>query len=284
MGPPSMLSAMGLDGQDRKNVGGYAMAALLVAIGVMAVMLTAAMPAWRQLVQREKEEELIFRGQQYVRAIGLFQRRFGVTYPPNIDVLVEQRFLRKKYKDPMTEDGEFQPLYQGMLSAQQRPGQGGQAGPLAPRGQGPGTGSALGGSLPGSGSTPFAQQAGRGGAGTGAGMGQGVRAGGTLGARGGIMGVASKSTARSIRLYNGRNFYNEWEFIYLAASARPGVGPQRMQRPGQMGPPGQQQGPFGGPGRGQRGLGPGGQQDPRGQTGPGRGPTQPRPPGGGPGD
>jgi type II secretory pathway pseudopilin PulG len=274
-----MLSAIGLDGQEGKNVGGYAMAALLVAIGVMAVMLTAAMPAWRQLVQREKEEELIFRGQQYVRAIGLFQRKFGVTYPPNIDVLVEQHLLRKKYKDPMTEDGEFQVLYQGMLAVPQRVGQGTQTGPLASRGQGPGTGSSLGGSLPGSGATPFAQQTGRGGIGVGLGMGQGGRGGGPLGARGGIMGVASKSTAKSIRLYNGRNFYNEWEFIYLAASARPGVGPQQMQRPGQ------QQGPFGGPGRGPGGSGPGGQPtNPMGPTGPAGGPTRPRNPGGGPGN
>jgi type II secretory pathway pseudopilin PulG len=278
-----MLSAKGLDGQDRKNVGGYAMAALLVAIGVMAVMLTVAMPAWRQLVQREKEEELIFRGQQYVRAIGLFQRNFGVTYPPNIDVLVEKRFLRRKYKDPMTEDGEFQLLYQGRLAATQRAGQGPQAGPLASRGQGPGTGSPLGGSLPGSGSTPFAQQTGRGGMGTGpgtgSGAGQGIRAGGPLGAGGGIIGVASKSTAKSIRLYNGRNYYNEWEFIWLAASARPGVGPQQLQVPGQMRPPGQQRGPFGGPGQGPRGFGPRGQP-----IGPGGGPTGPRNPGGGPGN
>src|SRR5262245_55478346 len=34
---------------------GYAMVALLVAMGVMAVMMTAAMPVWKQLSQREKE-------------------------------------------------------------------------------------------------------------------------------------------------------------------------------------------------------------------------------------
>ena len=252
------------------------MAALLVGIGAMAVMASVAMPIWRTVVQREREEELVFRGQQYVRAIRLFQRKYANAYPPNLDVLVREKFLRKKYKDPMTEDGEFQLLYQGMVLAQQQPGQGSRSGPLVSRGQGPGSGSFPGGSPPGSGAAPFAQQAGRGGAGTGVGTGQGVRAGGPLGARGGIMGVASKSTAKSIRLYNGRNFYNEWQFVYLAAAARPGLGPQRMQRPGQMGPG--QQGPFGGPGRGQRGLGPGGQP-----TGPGGRATQPRPPGGGPG-
>src|SRR5687767_14014546 len=62
------------------------------------------------MAKREKEAELVFRGNQYARAIGLFQRKFANTPPPTIDVLVEQRFLRKKYKDPITND-DFQPLY-----------------------------------------------------------------------------------------------------------------------------------------------------------------------------
>src|SRR5215212_6815240 len=82
---------------------GYAMAALLVALTVMAILMTVAMPTWRQLVRREKEAELVFRGQQYAHAIGLFQRRAGPgVLPPNLDVLVEQKFLRKKYLDPIT--------------------------------------------------------------------------------------------------------------------------------------------------------------------------------------
>src|SRR5436189_185607 len=54
---------------------GYAMAALLVGLGIMAVMMTVAMPVWKQMAQREKEAELVFRGQQYARAVGLFQRQ-----------------------------------------------------------------------------------------------------------------------------------------------------------------------------------------------------------------
>src|SRR5687767_1409313 len=89
---------------------GYAMAALLVALSVMSVMASVAMPVWKQFNQREQEAELIFRGEQYARAIGLFQRKAGPgTLPPNIDLLVDQRFLRKKYKDPIT-NGDFQIL------------------------------------------------------------------------------------------------------------------------------------------------------------------------------
>src|SRR5438874_13649882 len=89
---------MRLDGQH-----GYAMAALLVALSVMAVLATAAMPVWHQMTQREKEEEFVFRGNQYVRAIRLFSGKAGPgVLPPNIDVLVQQRYLRRKFKDPIT--------------------------------------------------------------------------------------------------------------------------------------------------------------------------------------
>src|SRR5262245_30749128 len=81
-------------GADRDH--GYAMAALLVAMSIMAIMMTVAMPVWRQIAQREKEEELVFRGQQYARAVGLFERKFANAPPPSIDVLVQQKFLRKK--------------------------------------------------------------------------------------------------------------------------------------------------------------------------------------------
>jgi type II secretory pathway pseudopilin PulG len=92
---------MELAGQGNR---GYAMAALLVGMSVMAVLMSALLPVWSHMATREKEEELIFRGRQYARAIGLFQRKYANTAPPTIDLLVEQRFLRKKYKDPITND------------------------------------------------------------------------------------------------------------------------------------------------------------------------------------
>ncbi len=45
------------------------MAALLVALSVMAVLMTAVMPVWHHMAQREREEEWVFRGRQYARAI-----------------------------------------------------------------------------------------------------------------------------------------------------------------------------------------------------------------------
>src|SRR4029077_6558805 len=108
----TILVAMNLAGQAGKrptarhctNQHGYAMAALIVAMAVMGLMMTVVMPVWKQTAQREKEEELVFRGLQYVHAIGLYQRKFANAYPPNVALLVDQKFLRKKFKDPITHD------------------------------------------------------------------------------------------------------------------------------------------------------------------------------------
>ena len=79
---------------------GYAMAALLVAMSVMAIVMSVAMPTWSHMIRRDKEEELIFRGTQYARAINQYQRKFANASPASLDVLIEQRMLRKKFKDP----------------------------------------------------------------------------------------------------------------------------------------------------------------------------------------
>jgi type II secretory pathway pseudopilin PulG len=83
---------------------GFAMAALLVAIAVMAIVMSALLPVWRTLSIREKEEELVWRGQQYDRAIQLYRRKNAAPGVPNIDALIQGRFLRKKYRDPITND------------------------------------------------------------------------------------------------------------------------------------------------------------------------------------
>lgn len=218
------------------------MAALLVSIAVMGVLMSMALPAWRHAVQREKEAELIFRGEQYARAIALFQRKNPGAFPPNMDVLVQQKFLRKKYEDPMTEDGEFQILYQASVAGTPqagarttvRPGAGGADTTTPPPEPG----------QPGQPGQPSGFQT------------------ATAGPRGGIVGVASKSKERSIRIYNGRTRYNEWHFLFSALTQRPGVG----GRPDQSAPPGSQPG---------GGLRPGPGRPPGG----GFGPPQPRPPG-----
>jgi type II secretory pathway pseudopilin PulG len=204
------------------------MAALLVAMSVMAILASAAMPVWKQMSRREKEAELIFRGQQYARAIGLFQRKMGPgVNPPNLDVLVQQHFLRKKYKDPITGE-DFDPIA-ASTAASPTPGALPGSGPTAARGQTPSSG-------------PGTPVAGRG--------------------FGGIVGVMSKSKETSLRIYNGRTHYNEWQFIFVPQVQAAGAGGagQRGQRAGGPGQPPGGRGPLGGPG----GVGPGGRGGNRG--------------------
>jgi type II secretory pathway pseudopilin PulG len=249
------------------------MAALLVGMTIMAIVLSMALPAWKTAAQREKEAELIFRGQQYARAVTLFQRKYANTFPPNLDVLLNEHFLRRKYKDPMTKDGEFQVLYANQQAAAQ-PG----AGIVPTQGQ------------PGRAATGLnnlqqqQQQQGR---------------GAPVGPQGGIIGVASKSTADSIRVYNGHTKYNEWTFVATQVSNRAGA-PAGSQTPtgginlpgglpggvggrgGRDGRGGQQPGGFP-PGQGPGNRGQGNQpQGPFRQGGPGQGGFG-APPGGGPG-
>ena len=94
---------------------GYALAALLVMVSVMAVLLSAAMPVWTTIVQREREAELVFRGEQYARAIARYQQAFGNTPPPSLDVLVEEGFLRRRYTDPVVPGADFVPLTAGAV-------------------------------------------------------------------------------------------------------------------------------------------------------------------------
>ena len=177
---------MGLHEQYRRRGrewdAGYAMAGMLVAIAVMGIVMSMVMPAWRTWVQREKEAELIFRGEQYMRAIELYQRQFVGAYPTDMEMLVEQRFLRRTYVDPMT-GGDFEILTQGAVSA--APGQalsvGGEAGVIQQPQQAMTLSRVDQASGAASSPTPFSEAA--------AGINEGA---------GGIIGVVSRSTGTAM--------------------------------------------------------------------------------------
>ena len=229
------------------------MAALLVGLSVMAIVMSVAMPTWSHMIRREKEAELVFRGTQYARAINKYQSKFANASPASLDVLIEQRLLRKKFRDPLSpnKDGEFQLLY---LQTQ---------GTMGGRGQSQGS--------RGSGSTAVS--------------GMGGSIGPSPTGRGAIVGVASKNTGQSILVYKGKNHYNEWQFIGMEMSLQAGAGgaggPQRGGRGGRdgtgreggMGGP-DSRGGFGGSGFGGRGgMGDGGGA---GRGGTSRGPSPQR--------
>ncbi len=116
---------MKLGGQGER---GYAMATLLVSMGLMAIFMTAALPAWSQMAQREKETEYLFRANQYALAVARCRlKQCGANgFAPSVDFLIEQKYLRKKYKDPFT-GKDFVPVFQNQAipGAAQQSGQAG---------------------------------------------------------------------------------------------------------------------------------------------------------------
>src|SRR5882762_10224354 len=83
---------------------GFSLSALIFFATAASILAAAAVPAYQMQAKRERELELIFRGEEYTRAIQKYQRKFGV-YPSAIDQLVQTnglRFVRHVYKDPMT--------------------------------------------------------------------------------------------------------------------------------------------------------------------------------------
>jgi hypothetical protein len=282
--------------------------------------LAAAVPSWRQSVIRQREIELIFRGEQYARAIMLYQQQMG-SYPTSLDDLVSQHFLRKKYKDPITND-EFLPRVNcqmiGMPGGGNPLGAPGRGpvpggGVQVPRGGGPGgrlSQSAFptvtfelaqaqapgrGPAVPGRPGGPMPNPGRQGGPPVMPGQvpGRGpLQMPGFPGQQqqqlggGGICGVQSKSKATSIRIYNGQQQHDLWQFdaatyqatLYprriakLGGAIQPGMGMPGVGMPVGTGGPGRT-GPGTVPGRGTPGgpgqfpgggLGPGGQFPPRG--------------------
>jgi type II secretory pathway pseudopilin PulG len=208
---------------------GYILFGIVIMLVILGISMVAAVPLWQKVMQREKEKELIFRGYQYMRAVELYQKKYPGAFPPNLDALVEEKFLRKVYDDPMT-GREFNVLRQlspeMQLGGQQQSNQGQSMGitslnrsqaelrtPGGQRATGSGTNRRPAGGSSASG--------GRGGFGDAS--------------LGGIVGVASTSTEKTFFQVAGKERYKDWLFVF---SANPQMGAPGQQ-PGQPGQPGQ---------------------------------------------
>src|SRR4029077_11347361 len=95
--------------------------ALMMVMFMTTVVLLGAMvaaPYFRTERQREKEQQMIWRGKQYVRGIKLYYRKTG-RFPTSVDDLTKPklgslRFMRQAYKDPMNAaDGTWRFIYVG---------------------------------------------------------------------------------------------------------------------------------------------------------------------------
>jgi len=92
--------------------------AFLMALGMMLIVLALSLVVLQNYVtdgKRTQEEETIWRGQQYARAIRLYYHKMG-HYPQTMDDLqkggLQLHFLRQAYKNPMNKtDGTWRFIY-----------------------------------------------------------------------------------------------------------------------------------------------------------------------------
>ncbi len=218
---------------------GYILLAVLFMLVLILVALAVAAPRIASDIQRDREDELIHRGQQYTRAIKLYYKKFG-RYPASIDQLENtnnMRFLRKRYVDPMTGKDDWklihfgeahvkpmglfgQPIQNGGMSTAAGGSMlGGTPGLTSPSGTMPSLGgtssppsttdSDSSGALGSSGASTTGSTSSIGGSTGTSPFGSGQTLGG-----GPIVGVVSKNAKASIKEYKKQKHYNEWEFVY----------------------------------------------------------------------
>ena len=275
--------------QRNRQEAGYILLVLLLFVALLSIGLLAAVRTMEFQVKRDREEELIHRGVQYSRAVRRYFKKFG-RYPTRIEELEStnnMRFLRKRYKDPMNRDPktgqerDFKFLHlqdvqmssanaptRGMVAAadlasadpglsstevqagapgalNNTPGMPGSRGPSSIASQSVSTGdqaqtpdqaSSNNGPTPPA-PQPLSQRAGPGGA-------PQVFGGGA------IAGVASTSKEKTIRVFNKKDHYNQWQFIYDPSTDRGGLlmTPNQPPLQGAVQPNQQQNGQLGQPG------------------------------------
>lgn len=214
----------------RPRESGYVLLAVMLAVTLILVAMSIELPRIAQQIKREKEEELVHRGKDYATAVKRFVHKNGGRYPLSVEQLEDTnhvRFLRKKYKDPMTGESDWKMVHVGEAQIKiptPNPGLSGPGGVnpgLSGAGAGinpPGTPTTPGANPPPSGiaqlNNPGQPQAQPGGTGqlgslTTSNIGNGQTAGG-----GQIIGVASTSKKQAIKEFNDKDHYDEWYFVY----------------------------------------------------------------------
>lgn len=228
---------------------------LMLFVTLLAIAAAAVAPSIGFRVRRDREEELIHRGVQYSRAIRRYVKKTG-RYPSRLEELENTnniRFLRKRYQDPIT-GKDFKLLHVGEVQLASGPGIAG-ASPLGPPGSAttggaaamlgaagamlgaaaqaarnpaspatsPATDAAENAGQDTSAGKPASPGASKPDEGQGSGGSNSVQLSSTVFGGGPIVGVASTSKAPSIREFNHKNHYNQWQFIYDPTMDRGGL-------------------------------------------------------------
>ena len=185
---------------------GYTLVAIVIGMMILAILIMGVAPSVATIMKREREQELLFRGKQYARAIVLFQRRYG-RLPNELKELYENRprTIRKLWKEPMCRCPDWHVIYLNSPDA-------------LPVGN-PGVPGLASGPMP----TPTP---------------------GVFGASaqpksiGPIVGVRTNVHEEALTEWRGQKFYDEWRFIQGDADKDAGIGVgQGLGKPPQGAPP-----------------------------------------------
>jgi type II secretory pathway pseudopilin PulG len=239
---------------------GYMMITLMLALAMIAIALLTVLPEIGQQIRRDREEEMRRRGTEYMRAIQHYYRKYN-RYPTSIEQLEDTnhlRFLRKRYTDPMNRDPktgkerDFKILHQtdvmlnnGPLLGQApgltgNPLQGGpQGGPRGPQGGlnalqglaalGAQTGGLQSAVTPNPATGDASNAEGNSDSAESSPSNSIAKSGSTSGFNGPVLGggpivgVASMSKEKPIRVFYGKSRYKDWLFIYLPQADQGGL-------------------------------------------------------------
>lgn len=96
-----------------KTQKGIALLAAILALNIFVILSLMAYSMWETEIQRDMEEELLFRAGQYRMAIELYVKENNNLYPRDFDVLYEKKFIRQLFTDPMSDDGKWNYVMRG---------------------------------------------------------------------------------------------------------------------------------------------------------------------------
>jgi hypothetical protein len=101
--------------KSRQQESGFALLFIFGMAATVAIMLYMEIPRVSFEAQRDREQLLIDRGEQYSRAIRLYVRKFN-KFPADFDALQSTqnlRFLRHRYVDPMSGKDDWRIIHAG---------------------------------------------------------------------------------------------------------------------------------------------------------------------------
>lgn len=201
------------------------LAVMLVVTLMLAVMAVEA-PRIAQQIKREKELELVHRGKDVATAVKRFVHKNGGRYPVSLEQLENTnhiRFLRKRYKDPTTNESDWRLVHvgeaeikiptpnPGLNGSTNNPGLGGGTSGSSTNSGGATAPNVFAGLNSGGSTGSASQQGNTGQLGTlnTSGIGNGQTVGG-----GQIIGIASVNKGKSILEFNDKDEYDQWFFVY----------------------------------------------------------------------